>query len=223
MRNMMILFWIFGLPWLWKSLRNSALLILHQRLWRAFQVWLQVLLYLTLSLPLHLQTMLHLIWLITLPRQQSGACSLTWSNSRIRINGLGGIAVQFWHHHACAQGIGNSYDVTLSQWRMQRRSCSSSRMSLPSNAWCRPFILLMESCLSMSSKSLEMVVVCTSIWLQPITLVKLVIWRLRRLKPSCRIWDLMLEWKKGCQAFLTAWEHKICDLAELDPEAVIES
>ena len=28
------------------------------------------------------------------------------------------------------------------------------------------------------------------------------------------------QWKKGCQAFLTAWEHKICDLAELDPEAV---
>jgi hypothetical protein len=31
------------------------------------------------------------------------------------------------------------------------------------------------------------------------------------------------QWKKGCQAFLTAWEHKICDLAELDPKAVTES
>ncbi len=31
------------------------------------------------------------------------------------------------------------------------------------------------------------------------------------------------QWKKGCQAFLTAWEHKICDLTELDPEAVTES
>jgi hypothetical protein len=30
------------------------------------------------------------------------------------------------------------------------------------------------------------------------------------------------QWKKGCQAFLT-WEHKICDLAELDPEALTES
>ncbi len=31
------------------------------------------------------------------------------------------------------------------------------------------------------------------------------------------------QWKKGYQAFLTAWEHKICDLDELDPEAVTES
>ncbi len=31
------------------------------------------------------------------------------------------------------------------------------------------------------------------------------------------------QWKKGCQAFLTVWEHKICDLAELDAEAVTES
>ena len=31
------------------------------------------------------------------------------------------------------------------------------------------------------------------------------------------------QWKKGCQAFLTAWEHKIRDLAELDPDAVTDS
>ncbi len=31
------------------------------------------------------------------------------------------------------------------------------------------------------------------------------------------------QWKKGCQAFLMAWECKMCDLAELDPEAVTES
>ncbi len=33
----------------------------------------------------------------------------------------------------------------------------------------------------------------------------------------------MRQWKKGCQAFLTALECKICDLVGLDPEAVTES
>ncbi len=45
-------------------------------------------------------------------------------------------------------------------------------------------------------------------------------------KIEAELQDMRLDvrqWKKGCQAFLTAWEHKICDLAELDPEAVTES
>jgi hypothetical protein len=31
------------------------------------------------------------------------------------------------------------------------------------------------------------------------------------------------KWKKGCQNFLTAWEHKVLDLAEVDPDAVTEA
>jgi hypothetical protein len=31
------------------------------------------------------------------------------------------------------------------------------------------------------------------------------------------------KWKKGCQHFLTTWEHKVLDLAEVDPDAVTET
>ena len=50
--------------------------------------------------------------------------------------------------------------------------------------------------------------------------------RLKAEKIETELQDMGLDvrqWKKGCQAFLTAWEHKICDLTELDPEAVTES
>jgi hypothetical protein len=131
----------------------------------------------------------------------------------------------WWHHHLIstshAQGIGNVYDVNFEPetdaekklFRLQNEFAFSCLEQALHTADGKLFICEFQE--SRNARGVYQRLVATYNTGEA--------GLLKAEKIETELQDMRLDvrqWKKGCQAFLTAWEHKICDLAELDPEAV---